>query len=391
MGPLMPPEGENSARPRFAQSYFIGIEPELLAKLDRLIRQSNPYYTLFHTAFSFLHENSERQSLSITPQLRLIGNEEGGRQYDLPTGQVDVAAFLPTIPDEYSRRSYRDIQSYLRRAPVWAGAALNLQNNPATQALTQDEVGIIPFGNDDEGEVVEHGDDEIPEDNRDPFEEPEEYHVGERFLIRIQRDHALYMPLALNLFQRANLLVQQYIVDGWVAEEGRKLEFIRYNQDIIRRYDAHMRAKELVKLPTSLTGSKRWLRMKLKDSMALLEHYNRPELFITVTANPDWDEVKDSLLPDNDGTVSQGPRDRPDMIARVFNLKLKAIMKEIQDGIFRPYQAHVYVVEFQKRGLPYAHMLIWLAGGPYYDRSETIDQIGVHRALFSNDVSLGCD
>ncbi len=49
------------------------------------------------------------------------------------------------------------------------------------------------------------------------------------------------------------------------------------------------------------------------------------------------------------------------MIARVFNLKKKALIKEVYDkGIFGKAAAHVHTIEFQKRGLPHMHMLVFL-------------------------------
>ena len=53
--------------------------------------------------------------------------------------------------------------------------------------------------------------------------------------------------------------------------------------------------------------------------------------------------------------------DQPDLVACVFQLKKKVLMKAILDnGIFGPCVAHVYAIEFQKRGLPHMHLLILL-------------------------------
>jgi hypothetical protein len=79
------------------------------------------------------------------------------------------------------------------------------------------------------------------------------------------------------------------------------------------------------------------------------------DLFITVTANPQWIEITRALL------RGQTSYDRPDLVARIFELKKKAIIKEIhQDGIFGECAAFVYTIEFQKRGLPHMHLLIFL-------------------------------
>ncbi|EIW59200.1 uncharacterized protein TRAVEDRAFT_121299, partial [Trametes versicolor FP-101664 SS1] len=74
-----------------------------------------------------------------------------------------------------------------------------------------------------------------------------------------------------------------------------------------------------------------------------------------MTANPRWPEVERELLP------GQTPSDRPDLIARVFQMKKKALLHDIlKNGIFGRVVAHIYTIEFQKRGLPHMHLLIFL-------------------------------
>ena len=52
---------------------------------------------------------------------------------------------------------------------------------------------------------------------------------------------------------------------------------------------------------------------------------------------------------------------RPDIVARVFQLKLKELIKDIQKNqILGVVGARIHVIEFQKRGLPHVHMLIWI-------------------------------
>jgi hypothetical protein len=48
----------------------------------------------------------------------------------------------------------------------------------------------------------------------------------------------------------------------------------------------------------------------------------------------------------------------------VFRLKLKALIHEITTKrIFGTAVAHVYVIEYQMRGLPHAHILLFLSPG----------------------------
>ncbi|RKP15857.1 hypothetical protein ROZALSC1DRAFT_31933, partial [Rozella allomycis CSF55] len=92
-----------------------------------------------------------------------------------------------------------------------------------------------------------------------------------------------------------------------------------------------------------------------QDSMAIVREFGKPDLFITVTCNPSWPEIKDNLM------LNQTAQDRPDIVARVFNQKLKLIIQDLtKNNIFGKVIAFMYVVEFQKRGLPHAHILLIL-------------------------------
>ena len=51
--------------------------------------------------------------------------------------------------------------------------------------------------------------------------------------------------------------------------------------------------------------------------MAIVWHYGKPDLFITFTCNPRWQEITDELLP------QQTAENHPDIAARVFKLKLQ--------------------------------------------------------------------
>ena len=89
------------------------------------------------------------------------------------------------------------------------------------------------------------------------------------------------------------------------------------------------------------------------DAMAMVRVKGKPDYFITMTANPSWPEILRSLLP------GQSPHDRPDIVARVFQLKLKALLEDLmKHGIMGRAVAWTWVVEFQKRGLPHAHILV---------------------------------
>lgn len=112
-----------------------------------------------------------------------------------------------------------------------------------------------------------------------------------------------------------------------------------------------------VVLPSSFTGGPRYMHQLYQDSMAIARKKGKPDLFITFTCNPKWEEINNALLP------GQSAHDRPDLTSRVFYQKHKDLMHLLlKKAIFGTVVGYVYVIEFQKRGLPHSHMLLILEG-----------------------------
>lgn len=63
--------------------------------------------------------------------------------------------------------------------------------------------------------------------------------------------------------------------------------------------------------------------------MAIAQYYKKIDLFIMMTANPNWPEVQRELFP------RQEALDHPELIAQVFWLKKDALLHSImKNGIF---------------------------------------------------------
>ena len=118
-------------------------------------------------------------------------------------------------------------------------------------------------------------------------------------------------------------------------------------------------------LPASFTGGPRDQSRRYHDAMAIVRRLGKPSLFITMTCNPAWEEILQCMH----GMLAA---DRPDIVARVFNLKLAQLTEELKkDGIFGRCIASMHVIEFQHRGLPHAHILIVLERS--FKQPEEID------------------
>src|SRR5436190_2349507 len=173
----------------------------------------------------------------------------------------------------------------------------------------------------------------------------------------------------LSIIHLSGRLFQQYLVDQYAKWESNNLRWHRENQinlrsefyaglqDIVMDEDTilHEKVGKKIILSSSFTGSTRYMQQLYQDSMAIVREFGKPDLFVTVTCNPTWPEIADELLP------NQRPDDRPDLVARVFKQKLKSITEDLFDkAVLGKVLAHVHVIEFQKRGLPHAHILMIL-------------------------------
>ena len=72
-----------------------------------------------------------------------------------------------------------------------------------------------------------------------------------------------------------------------------------------------------------------------------------------MTANPAWPEIKAALR------EHEAAANRPDLVARVFRIKLNALLEKLlREHVLGAVIAYTWVIEFQKRGLPHAHLLL---------------------------------
>ena len=180
-------------------------------------------------------------------------------------------------------------------------------------------------------------------------------------------------------------LGQQYIVDQFAKAELSRLNYIECNQKEMRA-EVYSGAKDAMKsdkglsnvgkrvvLPSSFTGGDRYMHQQYLDSIGLYQRFSHPHLFITMTCNPNWPEIQDQLEP------GQTALDRPELVSRVFNLKKRQLIKDLgSEMIFGMLLARTHSIEFQKRGFPHAHIIIWLKRQEHQSynlTTEEIDQI----------------
>ena len=123
-----------------------------------------------------------------------------------------------------------------------------------------------------------------------------------------------------------------------------------------------------VYLPASFPRSPRMQRKLIADGLAIVRRYGKPTYFLTVTCNPNWPEIRY-----HPGMNGQNASDRPDVTCRVFHQKLKKILNTLRQGLLGKKIYLLHVVEFQKRGLPHAHLALRVDPQPL--TTDKIDEV----------------
>ncbi|VVC31228.1 Helitron helicase-like domain, partial [Cinara cedri] len=160
--------------------------------------------------------------------------------------------------------------------------------------------------------------------------------------------HIMIRQTEINHLLYLRSLFNQYLVDMYAKIETERLNFIKNNQ-------IQFRADNYIHLRDAIGRQDTYKILPILDAMTYVRHYGRPDLFITFTCNPRWKEVSNASL------SKQKSYDRHNIIARIFHLKVKTLMILLTKGnLFGEVQCFMYSVEWQKRGLPHIHILLWL-------------------------------
>ncbi|XP_074356397.1 uncharacterized protein LOC141696110 [Apium graveolens] len=196
----------------------------------------------------------------------------------------------------------------------------------------------------------------------------------------------------------AGHLWQQYVVDQFAAIEQYRLDWVSAHQttnradlynsvrDALSKGDHDpMHVGKVVILSASFTGSQRYMSQYFKDSLAICHAIGHPSLFLTMTCNSKWPEIQEmfKLLPNVDHV------DAPDIVSRVFKLKLDQLLVLIKKkNYFGKCIGDMHVIEFQKRGLPHMHMLIWMSPESRPNSIEKVDQLVYAEIPYKNSDTI---
>ena len=257
-----------------------------------------------------------------------------------PTGP-DFAA---VVSDEHSEGRHRHVQMHYKGGQLQYINELHCSYDPLQYPL------ILPNGQD--GFDVTKKEEGLTKTTSMDFY---------AYQIQVRQDD-------FNTIHKLGFLFSQFLVDMYAKIEGERLAYMKRNQEALRAEKYSVVREQIqqdvspdrigtpVILPPSFVGGPRYMHNKTQDCLTYCRVYGKPHLFITMTCDANWPEIKNALFPGQTST------DREDLIARVFNEKRKKLNKAIvKDGLFGECIAYMATVEWQKRGLPHQHMIVWLA------------------------------
>ncbi|XP_048613489.1 uncharacterized protein LOC125587294 [Brassica napus] len=335
------------------------LDKTTLARLIEMIDENNCLAKLFRRARDY-YEGSGQEF-----NIRLLSDKGKGKEYDLPSTS-EVSGLI--VGDMSSTIGVRDIVVQFQ-----SDTLQQIRDDHPLYMSLQYPL-LFPYG--------EYG-----------FHPEISLHLETdtsrtRQFLTIRQYYAAQIQTRLNqgmTLVKGDRLLHQYVVDVFTAIEEDRLRWARNNQDVLRAElysnvldavskgdtDAKIIGQRFI-LPPSFTGGPRYLVEKYHDAMAICREYGSPDLFITMTANPNWREIKEHLEIYN----RDSPNDRPDIECRVFKMKLDQLLKDFKNGtFFKPYTAALHRIEFQKRGLPHAHILLWFEKSSRTPSSEEVDEI----------------
>ena len=370
IGPLLPEDG---VFPVFSQLYVYDHDDVLhyrtqnnlerdagtMATLQTILERCNPFVAVYQQAFHLSHSTSVPE-YRIQLDFRKCSDRH---RYNFPSASQELALIIPG--DEHALANAQDIIIRPRGGPL-----IRISHcHPAF--LTLHFPLLCPT-------AQESWSPNIPLASASPNSTR---HVSlcdyGKFRLHPRPPH-----IESHHFFQASLLFHELLVHIWAAAESSRLSWIRDHQRELRAdlysgvVDALHEGVDLaligrkVILPASFTSGPRFMQRNLQNALALLRKFGGSDLFVTFTANPHWKEVEDALLP------NQSPHDRPDIIAHVFHLKFESVLHDImQKDIFGKAVGYVYTVEYQKRGLPHAHLIVFLDRASRLSTPEAIDEL----------------
>jgi hypothetical protein len=400
---------ENNIQPQYAQIYIYDSEAqldqrmnqrgylnqELLRQLQNYLLEHNPYASEFQHMHEVLQQNPDHQDLLL--YFRAETETPDRRRYNAPRVDEVAVLLLESPPNASSRdiivrprnqnrtidrisemnRHYDPMHYVLIFPEGDNGWHINIRMGvePQVEGIQEHEHAENNIAGDATTTNVPTASnaDDVAESNAgvdvNGDDEQNDEQTEQVVMQRQSRDSVTVMMFySYRLMYRVNennqnclhlygRLFQKYIVDNYAKLEMNRLNYIRLNQgtlrselynrisDTIRPDDTSMESVgRLTVLPSSFIGGPRHYTQLYQDALDMCRRLHGPHFFVTFTCNPTWPEITNELL------YGQTANDRPDLVDRVFYIKLKEFLNDLtKRHVLGRCIGYVGVVEYQKR------------------------------------------
>ena len=163
-------------------------------------------------------------------------------------------------------------------------------------------------------------------------------------------------------FRILGRLAGEYAVDMFSRTEDERLDYLRRGRRIQAAGMDEPADPTIAnffhnKIPGSFMGSRAWCSDQVADALAIARQLGKPSFWLTMTTNPLWPEIQSKLLP------GQSVYDIPGIVCRAFHGRLEKL-KNFARRNFGGLLYEIGVIEFQKRGLPHAHIVLKFRSEP---------------------------
>ncbi|KAI5413928.1 hypothetical protein KIW84_058176 [Lathyrus oleraceus] len=306
-----------------------------------MLYEHNPHAKSFQMAKHWLF-NSDTQHLKLRP---ISDRKIDGRIYNVST----VSEVAALVVGDLDTAWQRDIIMQTKGGQLWRINELHASYMAFQYPL------IFPYGEYGYRPNIAHRDLDIFQGIKRNILTIREWLS---FLIQNRSYEAKTLLSSRRLFQ-------QLLVDGYTMIESERLQWIRQNQLKLRvsKYRSLNEGGD--------QGGRRFMDQLYYDGMAICGNVGFPDLFITFTCNPNWPEIQRLLRP-----FYLKPQYRPDVISRIFKMKFDQLLPDLnKKGVLGKVVAYMYTIEFQKRGLSRAYILLLLHPSNKYPIPEDIDNI----------------
>ncbi|XP_074351616.1 uncharacterized protein LOC141690740 [Apium graveolens] len=362
-GSLIPPKGDD---PKFCHLYIYDtanevnnrlkwvnvvdgdtIDAEIVEGLIKMLDETNELVKEFRSA----RDRFENEGIRDLEIILKVSRADSGRENHVGTSDEVVGIMVGDVDETDGSRDiiiHSKIKGLKRISDI----------HPKLMALQY--LLLFPHGGDGFHKKIPFGKAEKGSNKQREMISQKEYYS---YKFQVRTNEGITPRLGGRLYQ-------QYIVDAFSTIEQARLWWFRTNQTTLQsdlytnirdslhrgNYDANNLGKSFI-LPAGFVGSRRYMQQNFQDALAVCRYIDHPDIFLTMTTNPLWDEIIQMMK----HIPHCSPQNSPDVIARVFKLKLDQIIDDIKKkNYFGVCLGVMYVVEFQKRGLPHVHMLIWL-------------------------------